>query len=192
MQASLYFTDGTQVAQSTPGGRFFNPVTNTITPGTVNYITGVVTGLGFTNPPAAGTQITATFRTYQANRPQGILFYDNFPLLNSSQTAVTNSSFFIVRPVPDQVYQIKFEGIQVPAALGYPLVGSTPAPDQKTVPFRQDLGPLIALGTSLTIFRNFNQMDQYDQITGEYARYKDIAMQDTYELYIYQRSVPKF
>jgi hypothetical protein len=80
------------------------------------------------------------------------------------------------------VYQIKLQGIQIPPEL----INLT------DVPFRPDLGPLIAYGASLEIFADFNQMDQYDQALVQFNRYKDVSMQDTYEEYIYQRSVPQF
>lgn len=194
-QASLYVTDGTQVARSTPGtgtqdGRFINQATGLITPGTVNFLTGTVTGLQFATAPASGTTITATFQTYQANQPTGILFYPNARLRTATQAAIDSANYFIVRPVPDQVYQVRLQALQVPAALGWSTGGGSIV--LTDVPFRPDLGPLIALATSLTIFRNANQTDQYNQTMPEYERYKNVSMQDTYELYLYQRSVPTF
>lgn len=159
---SLYVTDGTQVAQDNGVGGFTGGGT-----GSVDYSTGVISALSFTNVPAANATITATSQGYVANRPQGLLYYNNV---------------FILRPVPDDVYLVKMEGINVPAAFTV----------DASVPFRTDLGPLIAYGTSLEIFSDFNQMDQYQEIVPSYNRYKDIAMQDTYEMYLYQRSVPKF
>ena len=74
------------------------------------------------------------------------------------------------------------QGIQVPKAfLNY-----------TDVPFRPDLGPLIALGAALHRFKLFNQMDQYQQYLPEYERFKNICMQDTFEELLYQRSIPKF
>ena len=91
-------------------------------------------------------------------------------------------NMFVLRPVPDQVYLIKMSGIQVPK----PMVNYT------DVPFRADLGPLIALGAALHRFKLFNQMDQYEQYLPEYNRFKDISMQDTYEEYLYQRAIAAF
>jgi hypothetical protein len=117
-----------------------------------------------------------------ANRPQGILFFKSQPLPNATQAAIDADEMFVLRPCPDQVYLIKMQGIQVPQ----PLVNYT------DVPFRADLGPLIALGASLHIFKLFNQMDQYDQYLPEYNRFKDVSMQDTYEELLYQRAIPAF
>ena len=162
LAGSVYVTDGTQVAQDDGNGGFIAPAS-----GVIDYATGTITGLAFAVPPAANTTITASFEVYIAARPQAILYYDNL---------------FTLRLVPDQVYQVKMEGIKIPTAL----VGDA------DVPFRPDLGPLIAYGASLEIFSDFNQMDQYDQTLVQYNRYKDVSMQDTYEEYIYQRSVPAF
>jgi hypothetical protein len=188
---SLYVTDGTQVVQDVPdspydgSGTFtqVSPLSNTgPVSGTINYVTGTISGLSFINFPAANTSIVATSETYFPNRPQGILFYPQSPLLNSTPEELNAQNMFVVRPVPDQVYLIKMEGIQVPQAfLNY-----------TDIPFRADLGPLIALGAALHRFKLFNQMDQYEQYLPEYRRFKDVCMQDTYEEYIYERSIPKF
>ncbi len=179
---SLYVTDGTQIAQDNGSGGFFDPNTNLSLIGTVNYTSGAVSGLAFTNPPAANTTITQSSATYMANRPQAILFFKTQPLANSTVTTLNAVNMFVLRPVPDNTYQVKMQGIQVPA----PLINLT------DVPFRIDLGPLIALGAALHRFKRLNQMDQYDQYLPEYQRFKDVSMQDTYEVYLYQRSVPAF
>jgi hypothetical protein len=189
-QASLYVTDGTQVARSTPGGRFFDSVTGTLLVGTVDFTTATVTNLQFLTPPAANMSIVATYQNYQANRPQAILFYPTSRQRTATQPAIDATNFFIVRPVPDQVYMIKVQALQVPAALGWSSGGNSIV--YTDVPFRVDLGPLIALATSLTIFRNANQTDQYNQTLPEYERYKHVAISDTEELYLYQRSIPTF
>lgn len=211
-QATLYVSDGTQIAKSIPSGRFVDPAINAfsdpyytsnpnpVSPpppnpaqlnGSVNFVTGSVINMSFTLPPAAGTTLTATFENYQAAKPKGILFYAQYDLVNSTQPAITARGFFELGPVPDQVYQIKLEGIDVPAPLV--LIGTSPGNHTlPTYPFRPDLGPLIALGASLNIFRNFNQMDQYDLMMPEFQRYTNVAMSDTHELYLYQRSVSKF
>lgn len=182
---SLYVTDGSQVVQDNGAGAFFqvSPLSSTgAVAGSVNYTSGVVTGLAFITPPAANTSIIATSQTFMANRPQGILFFPQQPLLDATQATLNAVNMFVLRPVPDQCYLIKMQGIQIPQAfLNY-----------TDVPFRPDLGPLIALGAALHRFKLFNQMDQYDQYLPEYNRFKDVCMQDTYEELIYTRSVPTF
>lgn len=180
---SLYVTDGTQVAQDDGTGGFFDPNNgNSPLSGTIDYLTGTVVGLQFPSIPVANTNISATSQTYMANRPQGILFFKQTPLPNASLSARNAVNMFVLRPVPDQVYKIKMQGIQVPPALV----------ELTDVPFRPDLGPLIALGAALHRFKRLNQMDQYDQYLPEFLRFKDISMQDTYEELLYERSISKF
>lgn len=194
-QGSLYASDGTQIAKSSARGNFYDPsIAGTSSPlappipssllagASVNFVSGTVTNMRFTAAPANGANIVATWLNYVPNRPQALLFYQNYALTNPSYASYAQEWWFNVAPVPDQTYRIRLKGIQVPAALIA----------DGDVPFRQDLGPLIALGASQNIFRNFNQMDQYQSIQVEYDRYKHICMTDTYEEYLYQRSVPKF
>ena len=197
---SLYVTDGIQVAQDNGAGGFLAPYI-----GSVDYLTGAVS-LTFPNAPALNANITQVSYTYVAARPQGILFYKAAALPNALSgipitptpiqpepsppnppvptTTTTRDlmNMFKLRPVPGLVHKIKMQAIQVPQAL-YNLTD---------VPFRADLGPLIALGAALHIFKLFNQMDQYAQYLDEYKRFKDVCMQDTYEEYIYTRSIPTF
>lgn len=180
LEGSLYVTDGTQVAVDNGAGGFVSSTGAPLT-GTINYTTGAVT-LTFAAAPGLNVNITATSQTYLPNRPQGILFFKSQPLPNATQAAIDADNMFVLRPVPDQVYLIKMQGIQIPS----PLV------DYTNVPFRADLGPLIALGASLHIFKLFNQMEQYEEMLPEYNRFKDVSMQDTYEELLYQRAVPSF
>lgn len=188
---SVYVTDGTQVVQDVPSSPFngagsftqVSPLSSTgSVGGSIQYVNGALTGLGFINPPALNSNIIVTSQTYMANRPQGVLFFPQTPLLNSTQASLNAVNMFVLRPVPDQVYLIKMQGIQIPPSFL----------NLTDVPFRPDLGPLIALGAALHRFKLFNQMDQYDQYLPEYNRFKDVCMQDTYEELLYERSIPKF
>jgi hypothetical protein len=182
---SVYVTDGTQVVQDDGSGGFsqVSPSSSTgAVSGSVDYVTGTVTSLAFLSTPASNDTISATSETYQPNRPQGILYFKSAPLADATPASRDDQNYFVLRPVPDDVYLVKMQGIQIPPAL----TNST------DVPFRADLGPLIAYGASLEIFSDFNQMDQYEQTLVQYNRYKDVSMQDTYEEYLYQRSVPAF
>lgn len=176
LAGSLYVTDGTQVAVDNGSGGFTAPSS-----GSIDYASGSVS-VTFPVAPVANANITETSQTYMANRPIAILYYPSAPLGDATAAAITNNNTFVLRPVPDQVYQIKLQGINTP----------TPMVNYTDVPFRPDLGPLIALGASLHIFKVFNQLDQYEQYVPEYQRFKDVSMQDTYEEYLYQRSVPQF
>lgn len=176
LAGSLYVTDGNQVAQDDGAGGFTSPAS-----GSIDYTSGAVS-VTFATAPANDATITVTSQTYQANRPQAIMYFKSGPLSNATAAERNNQNYFVLRPVPDNVYLVKMQGIQIPPALT----------NTTDVPFREDLGPLIAYGASLEIFSDFNQMDQYEQTLTQYNRYKDICMQDTYEEYLYQRSVPSF
>lgn len=184
---SLYVTDGTQVMQDVPTNASTGTMVNALAAspsgsGSVSYLTGVLSALAFPVAPASGTTITASYETYITNRPQAILFFPQAPLPDATQANLNARQMFVLRPVPDQVYKITMQGIQIPQ----PFLNYT------DVPFRPDLGPLIALGAALHRFKLFNQMDQYEQYLPEYNRFKDVCMQDTYEELIYQRSISKF
>ena len=189
LQRSLYVTDSTyptpQIIQDTLGTGVLGGSGGT---GTINYLSGTGS-VTFNNNPPAGN-VTASFENYITARPQGILFYKTMPLADSTQATLNAVNMFVLRPVPGEVHLVKMQGIQVPPALT--LNPGPSAPIYTDVPFRPDLGPLIALGAALHRFKLFNQMDQYEQYLPEYNRFKDICMQDTYEEYIYQRSVPTF
>jgi len=185
---SVYVTDGTQVVQDVPigpdqtTGTFVSYPSNIAVAGTIFYATGTIAGLAFPSAPAANTNITASSFTYMPNRPQGILYFSQTPLPDATAASILAEQFFVLRPVPDQTYKVQMQVIQVPQAM----VNLT------DVPFRADLGPLIALGASLHLFKVFNQMDQYEQYVDEFKRFRDVSMQDTYEEYLYQRSISKF
>src|SRR5277367_2662313 len=151
---SLYVTDGTQVAQDNGIGGFNQvaPIGNIgpLIGSAVDYVSGVISSLSFLSVPAANTTITATSETYMANRPQAILFFPQMPLLDATQDTLNAVNMYVLRPVPDQTYLIKMQGIQIPK----PFVNYT------DVPFRPDLGPLIALGAAIHRFKLFNQFDQ--------------------------------
>lgn len=189
---SCYITDGYQVAQDVPNsppngsGTFFqvapSGTTGALGGSSINYQTGVIVGVNFLSTPSVNSTITVASQTYLPNRPQGILFFPQQPLINAEQATLDAVNMFVLRPVPDQTYLIKMQGIKTPQ----------PFLNFEDVPFRPDLGPLIALGAALHRFKLFNQMDQYNENLPEYMRFKDICMQDTYEELIYERSIPRF
>ena len=173
---SVYVTDGTQTAVDDGTGGFVSPAG-----GSIDYETGAVNVI-FAASVASGTDIFVASQTYMPNRPQGILYFPSTTLAGSTAAELAARNMFVLRPVPDNTYLIKMQGIQIPK----PLANTT------DVPFRADLGPLIAYGASLEIFADFNQVEQYQETMVQYERYKSVCMQDTYEEYLYQRSVPTF
>jgi hypothetical protein len=93
-QGSLYISDGTQIAKSSARGNFYDPsITadadpdnppppSSTLPGTVDFLTGTVTGVGFTTAPVSGATLTATWINYLPNRPTAVLFYQNYPMVD--------------------------------------------------------------------------------------------------------------
>lgn len=173
---SLYVTAGSQAAQDDANGGFVSPAS-----GTVDYATGSVSP-NFGTAPGSGETVTANYEAFYSNRPQAILYYRLRPFNDATEPERGNKKYFVLRPIPDKVYEVKMQGVQIPQPLTL----------DSDVPFRQDLGPLIAYGASLEIFADFNQMEQYQETLVQYNRYKDICMQDSYEEYLYERSVPTF
>lgn len=73
--------------------------------GSIDYVTGAVTGLSFGAPlsiPPNGATITAQYVSYQASRPQALLFYNNTLFL---------------RPIPDKAYKVTMEVLKQPSMM---------------------------------------------------------------------------
>ena len=106
--------------------------------GTINYDTGAVAGLTFTNAVANGTAITVQSLTYVEGRPQAVLY------LNQVLT------FY---PVPDTAYEFFCTVYYVPDELG--------AGDQPEIRAWWDL---IAYGAALDIFVDAMDMENYGKL----------------------------
>lgn len=68
--------------------------------GTINYATGAITNLTFTNNIVSGNPIQIQYNPYQASIPLSILFFQNQ---------------FTLRPVPDRGYTIKITAYRQPS-----------------------------------------------------------------------------
>jgi len=75
--------------------------TNLAVIGSINYLTGTLS-VQFANPIPNGNKVTFTAVPYVANRPQGILFYDNIITL---------------RPVPDKSYSVRVNAYKRPTMI---------------------------------------------------------------------------
>jgi hypothetical protein len=157
---TLFITDGTQVLQDTGLGTLTG---NGV--GTINYTTGAY-DVTFTLPPSSSATIYAKYQGYAGNRPQGVLFFQNV---------------FTMRPVPDQVYQIRMEGYIEPTAL---VAGSTP--------MQEEWGPLIAYGAALEIFADRGDLENYERYYSLFKRQENIALGRTIQQYQSQQSVGRF
>jgi hypothetical protein len=134
--------------------------------GTINYYTGAFSAT-FTSAPLSTDVIYDKFISYQGNRPQGVMFFQNQ---------------FTLMPVPDQVYQIQMQGFIFPQQL----VNATDTPAQ------QEWGPLIAYGASIEIF-----MDRGDTVNAEkylpyLKRQEAVALSRTIAQYTPMQSLPRF
>ncbi|NGX57245.1 MAG: hypothetical protein K940chlam3_00131 [Chlamydiae bacterium] len=104
-QVFVSFTDagGTSIMGRDNGtGGFVNEDGGTALIGAINYVTGAVTNLAFESVPPNTAAITAQYVSYEASRPQAILFFNDT---------------FILRPLPDKAYKVSMEVQKRPTAL---------------------------------------------------------------------------
>lgn len=134
--------------------------------GTLNYSTGAFT-INFTEPPADSDTIYAKYQGYQANRPQGVLFFQNE---------------FTFMPVPDQVYAIRMQGY----------VNPLPLDDNAQVPTLEEWGPLIAYGAAVEIFLDRGDVVSANQAKEQLSRYENVALARTIQQYQAEQSVERF
>lgn len=81
--------------------------------GTINYQTGVISGLTFTSAVPSGNDIQAQYNPARPSIPLSILFYQNQ---------------FVLRPVPNQGYTITLTAYRLPSQA---LLGSTDPDDPR-------------------------------------------------------------
>ncbi len=134
--------------------------------GTINYLTGAYS-VTFTNAPAASAVIYAKYQGYSANRPQGVLFFNNE---------------FTFRPVPDQAYVIQMQGYIKPVSL----INDTDGPLQA------EWGPLIAYGASVEVFSDRGDTENVDRYYPLFKRYENVALGRTVQQLSSEQSVPRF
>lgn len=129
--------------------------------GTINYVTGAIT-LDWGNPPDLGAAIEAQYVPYVASRPRDILFFHNQ---------------FILRPVPDKAYKVETEVFQVPTEL----LNSGQLPELR------QWWQLIALGASLKIFEDTQNMDDYRNVLPLYQQQEVLVNRRTVKQQTSQR-----
>ncbi len=161
IMGSMFITDGTQVLQDQGDGTLAGDGI-----GTINYVTGAFSAT-FAVAPASTATIYAKYIGYSGNRPQGVMFFDNE---------------FTLRPVPDQVYQIRMQGFVKPN----PLVNPSDTCQQ------EEWGPLVAYGTSLEIFNDRGDIGSYNTYWPIFKRYENVALSRTIQQYTVEQSVPRF
>ena len=124
----------------------------------VNYSTGQfkVTFMVNGNPVAPGAGVTINSQTVPQNiaLPQALCYYDNK---------------FIVRPVPDQPYEINFECYRNPAALL--------ATDES--PQLNEWWQYIAYGAAKKIFEDRMDVESVEAIMPEYRKQENLCLRRT-------------
>ncbi len=140
--------------------------------GTINYLTGAYT-VSFNTAPASTAYIYAKYQGYSANRPQGVLFFNNE---------------FTFMPVPDQAYQIQMQGYIKPLYLADSPVAGVSA----NTPLQIEWGQLIAYGAALDIFASRGDTDNYDRFFGIFKRFENVALGRTIQQLTAEQSVPRF
>lgn len=136
--------------QNRSAGTWLLSNSSTPTPGTVNYLTGVIS-ITFSNNIPSGNEITFTFTPYQPNRPQAVLFYDNIITL---------------RPVPDNVYPVQFNAFLTPSAL----MSSTQNPLIK------QWWQYLAYGAAKKIFEDSQDPEGVTQIMGGFKEQENLVL----------------
>lgn len=115
-----------------------NLIGDCVAGGTINYFTGVVANLTFTQAVPAGNNVTIQYLQSVQGQPYVILFYQNQ---------------FVVRPVPDQAYTIEITAYRRPSQA---LLGTTSntAPDLTGRPEQFDWWELIAFGVAKKLYQD--------------------------------------
>ena len=140
--------------------------------GTINWLSGAYS-FSFNAAPADSAYIYAKYQGYAANRPQGILFFNNE---------------FTVMPVPDQAYQIQMQGYIQPLYLADTAVSGV----STNSPLQVEWGQLIAFGAALDIFASRGDTDNYDRYFDIFKRMENVALGRTIQQITAEQSVPRF
>lgn len=121
---------------------------------TIDYDTGAINGLLFNGGTTPGEEIIARWTTYSAGKPYACLFFDNT---------------FILRPVPDAVYELSVQAYLKPTALY----------QNTQEPALAEWFDLLAYGTSLKIFIDSMEMESYQMLYPIYKQQLDKAERKT-------------
>lgn len=109
--------------------------------GTIDYTTGIVTGLTFTFNVPSGTDIEINYNPSTNAIPQGILFHQNQ---------------LILRPMPDKGYTVEIGAYRRPSQV---LLGSGSSPSTTGVPELLEWWETLAAGAAKKIFEDRQDLD---------------------------------
>jgi len=121
--------------------------------GNINYLTGQFT-ITFVAAPASAAPINSQTVPQILSIPQAVLFYGNQ---------------FVIRPVPDQPYQVNFEVFQRPAAL----LSAGQSPEL------EEYWQYIAYGAAMKIFQDRMDLDSVALIQPEFDRQERMCLRRT-------------
>lgn len=121
--------------------------------GTIDYVTGAYT-LNFFTPPAQNAAINSETVPYTPSRPNAILFFENN---------------FVLRPIPDQVYQVSCEVFIRPTALL----------QANASPQLEQWWQYIAYGTAKKVFEDRSDLESVNLIMPEFKQQERFVLRRT-------------
>jgi len=121
--------------------------------GTIDYVSGAYS-ITFPNPPAMGQNITCETFSYQASRPNALLYFDDK---------------FVVRPVPDKAYKVQMEVYRRPTELLS--AGTSPELEQ--------WWQYISYGAAIKVFQERMDLESVQLITPEFKRQENFVLRRT-------------
>lgn len=135
--------------------------------GTVNYVTGQVTGLTFPRTTQDQAPITAETISYQPGKPLALLYYNDT---------------FTVRPVPDQVYVIQVEADIRPTALL----------DETQTPELEQWWQYISYGAAIKYLQDKLDNETVNLLMPEFKKQETLCLRTTLTQQANERTVTIF
>lgn len=136
-----------------PGQQPTTPPTTVTPTNTINYVTGEYT-ITFSSAPGSGEAINSQTVPRATSLPQSVLYYDNK---------------FVLRPVPDQPYEITIEAYVRPTALL----------DAAATPALNEWWQYIAYGAAKKVFEDRMDMDSVALIMPEFKKQETLCLRRT-------------
>jgi len=156
-------TGAQQIAQDNGSGGFTDADGTALT-GTIDYTTGVVTGLTFTATIDAGTSIFAHTVPVNRARPTSLLYF--------------NDAFY-VRPVPDKAYRVEIDVYRRPSQL---------LEDSGDEPEIAQWWQFLAFGAAKKVLEDRGDLEGIQNILGPFEEQKQLVLQRTVKQQTQQRA----
>jgi hypothetical protein len=146
-------------------GSFTDQLGAPIVGSTINYLTGAVAGITFTNVIPVGNKIYMSANNYILGKPFTVLYFNNS---------------FHFYPFPDRAYTFDI--------VAYPNLAATTASGGSLFPDLNQWADTIALGTSLKIFTDNLDLDSYAKVQPLFNEAKRLAERRTLKQLSNQRA----